>query len=69
MSTSPGVGTSVDVKSPPGLWGRLEVEGWGLKLTSALDLSIGLLCDQACKNRACGHTMQILTTFKLFLQP
>ena len=25
MSTAPGVGTSVNVKSPPGVWGRLGV--------------------------------------------
>ena len=31
MSTAPGVGTSVNVKSPPGVWGRLEV-GVGLKI-------------------------------------
>ena len=36
MSNAPGVGTSVNVKSPPEVWGR-PGWGWGLKLTGALE--------------------------------
>ena len=40
MSTAPGVGTSANVKSPPGVW--------GLKLTSVLGLQHMLLAGLQC---------------------